>query len=584
MTRAISAPFVMAGIVLGGALAIGFSASAAPVSFQRLLNAQSEAHNWLLPYGSYDNSNHSNLSQINTSNVGDLRVKFLHSIGGADYQTDSRFQMSPVVNDGFMYIPNPWGEVFKIDVRSGTRGMTLWINESKPEEGTRMRGTVALLDNYIYTHPAQHDMRMLKIDADSGETVWEVSTLLPEAEAATLAQRQSMEPLALDGQLITATTGGTRRNAISSYSAEDGAVNWRFWTIPGPGEPGHETWAGDWDAYMTGGAAVWTQGSFDPDTNLIYYGTGEPSPWYDPEFRPGDNLYTVSSIAIDVTTGELAWYFQEIPDESWDYDTVSPRMLYDISVDGVMTGVMATFSRNGFYYTLDKTNGDFISASAYTDVNWTAGLDPKTGMPVEYDPNVLVQSYAPTKSMVAGDPTTSMNVCPYFYGMPTLMPPTYDASRQMSYIGAQSGCFSQTLDAPYPHVSMVGESRFGGERNRWIDGQTAGTIWAVDVTTGQLAQKAIVPYAIYSGTLGTSGGLLFTAQLDGRISAFDKDTLAELWAFNAGTPVTSPPITYSIDGKQYFAVLTGGQNQSGMAGRPELALYKRSPSIIVFGL
>jgi len=204
--------------------------------------------------------------------------------------------------------------------------------------------------------------------------------------------------------------------------------------------------------------------------------------------------------------------------------------------------------------------------------------------PIEYDPNVLVQSYAPGKSMVAGDPTSSMNVCPYFYGMPTLMPATYDATRQVAYIGAQAGCFSQTLDAPYPHESFVGKSSMGGERDRWINGQTAGTIWAVDTTNGQLINKVKVPYSIYSGTLGTSGGLLFTAQLDGRISAFDKDTLAELWAFNAGTPVTSPPISYSIDGKQYIAILTGGQDQSAMAGRDELKLFKRSPSIIVFGL
>jgi len=584
MTCALTTRIGVTGVVLGSVLALGFSAVAAPVSYNRLLNAQSEPHNWLLPYGSYNNNNHSNLSQINKSNVYDLRVKFLHSIGGADFQTDARFQASPVVNDGYMFIANPWGETFKFDVRSGTRATTIWINDSKPEEGTRMRGSVALLDNFIYVHPTRGDMRMLKIDADTGETVWEISTLLPEAEAARLDQRHTIHPLAVKEVLITGTTGTTRRNAISAYSADDGALKWRFWTIPGPGEPGHETWAGDWDAWLTGGAAIWTQGAFDPDTNLITYGTGEPSPWYDPSFRPGDNLYTVSNIAIDVDTGELAWYFQEIPDESWDYDTVNPKMLYDITVDGDIRTVTGFFSRNGYYYTLDARNGDFIGGETYTPVNWTAGLDPKTGMPIEYDPNVLIQSYAPGKSMVAGDPTTSMNVCPYFYGAPTLMPPTYDASRKMAYVGAQAGCFSQTLDAPYPHESFAGKSSFGGDRDRWIDGQTAGTIWAVDVTTGKLAQKVIVPHSIYSGTLGTSGGLIFTAQLDGRISAFDKDTLAELWAFNAGTPMSAPPISYSIDGKQYIAILTGGQNSSGMAGRPELALYKRSPSIIVFGL
>ena len=578
--------FTRAGFWLSAVAGTALAAApvlAAPVTPERLLNAQSEPQNWLLPYGDYNNHNHSNLSQINRSNVGDLRVVFMQSIGGADFQVDSRFQTAPAVNDGFMYIGNSWGQVFKIDVTSGTGGKIVWINDPEVEEGTRMRGTVALLGNDVYAHAAQYDMRMIKMDASSGETIWEASTMLDEEEAARSDQRQTIHPIAIGDKLIAATTGTVRRNAVSAYSAEDGEVLWRFWTIPGPGEFGHETWAGDWDAYRTGGAAVWTQGAYDPETNLVYYGTGEPSPWYDPSYRPGDNLFSVSTIAINVDTGELGWYFQEIPDESWDYDTVNPRILYDITVDGSSRKVMATFSRNGFYYTLDRTNGDYLFAEPYTEVNWTAGLDPKTGMPVEYDPNALIQSYANNMSMVAGDPDSAQNTCPYFYGMPTLMPPTYDARNMMAYIGAQEGCFSQFLAEAYEHdAALFLGKRFGG-RESSID-RAIGAIFAVDARTGTLVNKRNMQYSIYSGTLGTAGGLLFTAQVDGKIMALDKDTLSELWAFNSGTPISAPPITYSVDGKQYVAILTGGQNHQGLQRQEELALLQRSPSVIVFGL
>ena len=489
--------------VAGSALALA-PALAAEVTPERLINAQNETQNWLLPYGSYNNNNHSSLSQINRSNVGDLKVKFLQSIGGADFQS-SRFQASPAVNDGFMYIINPWGQTLKIDVTRSTGGKIVRINDSEVEEGNRMRGTVALLGNHVFTHPTRGDMRLLKVDADSGETVWEVSTLLSEEEAGRLDQRHSINPIAVKDRLITGTTGTVRRNAVTAYAAEDGEHLWDFWTIPGPGEFGHETWAGDWDAYRTGGAAIWTQGSFDPETNLIVYGTGEPSPWYDPSYRPGDNLFTVSTIAVNVDTGELGWYFQEIPDESWDYDTVSPKMMYDIPFEGGTRTVVANFSRNGFYYTLDRTNGDYLFAEPYTEVNWTAGLDPKTGMPVEYDPNALIQSYANNMSMVAGDPDSAQNTCPYFYGMPTLMPPTYDARNMMAYIGAQEGCFSQFLAEAYEHdAALFLGKRFSG-RESSID-RSIGAIFAVDARTGTLVNKRNMQYSIYSGTLGTAGG------------------------------------------------------------------------------
>ena len=574
-------PISLSFLVAGGAYALGASAIAAPVTFDRLKNAQSEPQNWLLVYGSYNAHNSSSLSQINRSNVGNLRVRYTLALPGT--RDEPAQQAIPAVNDGYMYITTPWSHLMKIDVRSGSRAETLWINDAEVESTGAMRGSPALLGDYVY-HNTRSDARMLKIDANSGETVWEVSLLVEEAEASE--PRFTMQPMAINDKLLVGNTGtdnGGKRGWIGAYNAGDGSLAWRFWVIPGPGEPGHETWADDWGAWATGGGGMWTQGSFDPETNLVLYGTGEPQPWYDPEFRPGDNLYTAGVVALDADTGKLDWYFQEIPNESWDMDTVHMRMLYDITINGQVRKVQGNFSRNGFYYTLDRTDGTFLFAEPYTEVNWTAGLDPKTGKPVEYNPNALIQDYAPGKAMRAGDPASSQNVCPQYRGAPTYMPPTFDAKRMMAYNGANLGgnCFSQSLAAPFPRESFVGK-RFGGREH--VNHGNLGEMYAVDVRTGKKALSAIFPNHLYSGALGTAGDLIFYGHLDGKFGAYDKDTLAEIWAFNTGTPITASAITYAIDGKQYVAVVAGGQNRSSNIDHPEQALVQRAAMLYVFSL
>jgi alcohol dehydrogenase (cytochrome c) len=414
----------------------------------------------------------------------------------------------------------------------------------------------------------------------------------PLEQAFRADQRHSIQPIVIQDQILTASTLTVRRNDLSSWDAEDGSLNWEFWTVPGPGEFGHETWADDWGAWKTGNAALWSQGSFDPETNLVIYGTGEPGPWHEPTFRPGDNLFTNAVIAVDVADGTLAWYFQEIPNESWDYDTISPRMLYNVSIDGVERKVQGNFSRNGYYYTIDRTNGEFIGAETFTKVNWTAGLDPKSGMPVEYDPNLLIQEYVPGKPGRPGDPTTAQNVCPNFYGAPTYFPPTHDAARQTSYLSNSEGCFSYYTEFAYEKVDIAppdagadGAQRdHRSNRTREAIGRQLGQIVAVDVRTGKKSAEAFTPYALYSGTLGTSGGLIFIGHPDGKFAAYDKDTLAELWSFETGTPISAPSMTYMVDGKQYIAVAAGGQDLSGLANAPELKKLRQNSMLVVFGL
>ena len=229
--------------------------------------------------------------------------------------------------------------------------------------------------------------------------------------------------------------GENGRGYLAAYTADTGKLIWRFLVVPDPGDPGSETWA-DKRTIPTGGGAIWTEPSYDPETNLIYVGTANPVHMFDPQGRPGDNLYTNSIIALDVDTGKLKWYFQTMPNESWDYDSVAITQLYDATIGGEMRKVISQTNRNGFFYTLDRTNGQFIQGKPFTTVNWTAGLDPKTGKPLDYDATKTVQDYA---GLAVRYGKKAIDVRPAHYGMPTLMPNTYDPTRGITYFNAMIG-------------------------------------------------------------------------------------------------------------------------------------------------
>ena len=568
-------------------LAAGLGPAAAQeVTPERLINAAREPQNWLLPYQSYDALNYSTLSQINKSNVANLKVSFLHSIGGMNTATPTgsapTVQSTPLVNEGFMYVHNGWGQVLKIDLRSGDHGQIVWLHDPKVANPGAMRGSVALLGNHLYHNTSGRNPRLFKVDANTGKTVWDVSILPPKEEATDTAP--SVQVLAVKDKLLVANRG--TRGSIAAYDANDGKLVWRFWTVPGPGEKGHDTWADDWGAWKTGGAPVWTQGSYDPQTNLLYFGIAEAKPWGDPEFRPGDNLFSNSVVALDLDSGKLAWHYQVVPNDTHDRDNVSMRMLYNVEVNGAQRKVMGQFTRGGFYYTLDRASGQFLYAEPYTEVNWTKGLDPKTGKPVEYDPKAPVQMYGENKSLRAGKPEYGQNVCPNWIGSPTLMPPTFDQKRFTAYVGAASGCFSSTVLEPYEHEDVkTGEIRNFPGLELVSHGRQRGRLAAVDVRTGKLKAEKWFPWPLYSGTLGTAGDIIFTAQADGKIMALDKDTLDELWSFNAGTTIAAPPITYSINGKQYVAIVVGGAlYRPADFNTQDLTIIQRNAQVIVFAL
>jgi alcohol dehydrogenase (cytochrome c) len=335
---------------------------------------------------------------------------------------------------------------------------------------------------------------------------------------------------------------------------------------------------------------MWTTGSYDVGQRTTIWGTGQPQPMHDPEFRPGDNLFSNSAIALDLDTGKLKWYFQYTPNESWDYDEQGVHMLIDATVNGQPRKLVSHYGRNGFFYNLDRTNGSFITAGQYVDVvNWTKGIDPKTGKPIEYDPNVALQAYIPSTRMLRGE-TNNPPACPHKLGGVRWQPPSYNPTKHVAYSAGIDGCYS--LDVIPVLARPDGGIDPAGPGARVGRAQTAtylknvdvhGLLSAVDVTTGQVVARLRQPYENLSGMLATGGGLVFSATLDGAVTAHDDETLAELWRFETGISIKAAPFSYAIGGKQFIAIMVGGPAPGG-AIHPELKEMIPGGMMYVFSL
>jgi alcohol dehydrogenase (cytochrome c) len=569
-----------------GLAAIVSPATAADVTSERLLNTTNDPQNWLMVHRDYDNSRHSGLKDINSTNVKDLKLKFMISIGGmaTGGTLRGKEEATPLVDDGFMYVNDTWGRVMKFDVRSGTQAVPLWRHDPKIKQSRTQRG-IAMYGNKVFI--ATNDMRMIALNRDSGEVVWEVNALAPTDPAtgtpSSKTQGFTAAPLTIKTRggkelvLQGESSGGQlgTRSWVGAWDVNSGQLAWRTFTIPAPGEPGSETWKDKHNAWRIGGGGVWQTASYDPATNLVFYGTGDAFPSFDPEFRPGDNLFTASTIALDADTGKIVWYFQETPNEHWDFDTPSPKMLYEVNINGENRKVVANFSRNGYYYTLDRANGQFIRADQYQEkITWTKGIDPKTGKPVDYDPTKDVQLYA---GIGVRRGKRGEEACPWWNGSPTFFPPTMDAKRGIAYVAGAEGCISGTLNkTPLDeNKDYVGLPPCCSEHGRVT---AHGALWAIDVKTGKILGKETFQPPTESGMLSTDGELLFTGHMNGKFAAYDAKTLKEVWSFNTGTPITAPPMTYSVGGKQYVAVVAGGG--VGVRGG---GLYQPSAFVAVFG-
>jgi alcohol dehydrogenase (cytochrome c) len=541
---------------------------AAEVTYERLLHP--EPQNWLMNHHDYSSQRFSPLAIINRSNVKSLKLAFALPIGGTS--GNEYVEATPLVEDGFMYLTDVWGIVYKIDVRSGTAGHVVWKMDPGQQKPDRNRG-VALWGNLVIS-VAGYDARVIATDKESGRVVWDKKIGdQPDLELTAA-------PLALKDAIVIGASGGDNgvRDWLAGLDPASGDMKWKTFVVPAPGEPGSETWKDKAEAWRTGGGALYVTGSYDPETNLTYWGTGNPAPRYDSAYRPGDNLFTESTVAFDAATGKMRWYFQYTANDNRDYDASGSQIIIDGKVNGEDRKLIAHADRDGFYYTLDRLSGQFLKAAPYdAKVTWTKGIDPKTGRPLDYDPSKDVQTYAHDWK---GGADVVKNACPDVHGGTNFWPHAYSPGTGLVYIAGNEGCADIRPD-PTAHV----RGKFGGGGYVNTDRITS-ALTAVDPGTGELKMRKDFPYADHAGVLATAGGIVITALLDGTIMAFDDRTLEELWRINVGTGFVAPPMTYAVDGRQYIAIASGigPVAKAKLARSPEMRNQPNATMLFVFGL
>src|SRR3984957_8958737 len=344
---------IATALLTGAVLAPVRPAMAADVTPERLVNADKEPQNWLMNHRPYDGQRFSPLARLNRDNVKALRLAYAVPLGGS---TGNEFTVAtPLAEDGFLYVTDSWGVLYKIDGTSGDVGRIVWRMDPKQQHQQRNRGA-ALWGNLVITGADIGPPRIIATDKDSGKVVWETS--FPDTPDVTF----TAAPLAIKDKIIIGAANGDQgvRDWIGALDAATGKLVWRKFTIPAPGEPGSETWKDNHNAWQTGGGAVWVTGTYDPDSNQTYWGTGNPVPMFDPTYRPGDNLYTNSIISWNPDDGRMNWYFQYTPGDGWDYDSISTHIIIDANVNGETRRLLTQSNRNGHVYTMDSANGQLI--------------------------------------------------------------------------------------------------------------------------------------------------------------------------------------------------------------------------------
>jgi len=569
-------------------------AGAADMTNERALNAAKEPQNWLLHYGNYEGHRFSALKDVNTGNVKNLKVAFTVPLSGYESGGRSQFgamEATPIVEDGMMYVTDGWGRVYAIDVSTGTKGAVRWRFDPQIDRawagdvaccGINNRGVALWKDKII---SIALDGRMFAINKATGEKVWERKIADPAvAETITLA------PLVVRDIAIVGAAGGEYgiRGYIDATDLNTGQPLWRTYTIPGAGEPGNETWKDGQERWKHGGGSVWETATYDPESDTIYQGVGNAGPDYDVEYRPGDNKWAASVLALSPSDGKIKWGFQYTPNDPYDFDETSEHPIINGKVNGEDRKLVVHAARNGFYYALDRANGSFVFGKQYVDQQtWTTGLDPKTGKPLNYDPNKDVQVYTPGSHGLRGQGASK--TCTSRAGGKNWPPASYNPELNLLYLPTIEGCDSITTVEQKNFEDQGGTVKW---RDRFVGGSTThlpekryGSVKAVDPLTGETKAQFKMQYPNWGGTLATAGNLVFNGAIDGVFYAFDAKTLQPLWSFNAGTGFTAPPITYSVNGKQYIAVLVGSrQTSQTLAEFPELKNMSVASMLYVFGL
>src|SRR5262245_60544130 len=517
------------------------------------------------------------LTQIDESSVSRLGLAWSFDLG-----TLRALEATPLVKDGVMYVTSAWSLVYALNAKTGA---LLWTYDPHvPKDHSKYvccdvvnRG-VALYNGRVYFGTL--DGRLIAVDEKTGARVWEVKTTPDGPYAITGAPRIAK------GKVIIGNAGSEYvvRGYVSAYDADSGALSWRVYTVPGdPSKPFESeamrkaaaTWSGEWWK-LGGGGSAWDPIVYDADLDLVMFGTGNGAPWY-PEHRGpevGDNLYTSSIVAVRASTGEYVWHFQTTPGDSWDYDATQPLLLADLTIEGQPRKVVMQANKNGFFYVIDRTNGQFISGRQYTTVTWASGLDTR-GRPIE-----------DSASRAQKEPAI---VKPSPEGGHNWHPISFNPTAGLVYLAALDDAWMHAIDRQNKlnlHDQTLGiDAHYAGPQlAKWLTMKTSGRLVAWDPVNQREAWHVELPQPKSGGTLTTAGNLVFQGRADGTFSAYRATSGDALWSFEGNVGIAAAPMTYEIDGTQYVAVLAGWGGPMVLLNAPAGAGKVGFGQLLVFAL
>ena len=533
----------VATVVAASILAMSFTLQpsfAKPVTSDDLVKAQENAGEWLTYGRNYRNWRYSPLSEITPDNAAKLAPVWAMSTGGQF----GGLEATPLFRDGVVYFTADYARTFAVDAKSGS---IIWRYEPEYEQGFNAvlccgpisRG-LALKDDLVIV--ARLDSKLVALNRADGKVAWEAKIDDWKNGVTT-----NSAPLIVKDHVIIGVSGGEYgvRGYLKSFNAKTGALEWQTFTIPAPGEPGSETWPKD-DSWKRGGGPTWLTGSYDADTNTLYWGTGNPGSWQ-ADTHPGDNLWTDCMLSLDPDTGKIKWGYQYTPNDAWDYDGMATPILVDTTIDGKPAKVAVVSNRNGYFYAIDRTNGKFLYAMPLVEgINWTTGLDPKTGKPTIND------AMKPKSNGKIVQP-----IVPGLEGGTNWFPPAYDPDLGLLFVAVNQWGMGLTSWEKGKLQYKPGDQYLGVDYQMYRMGDTIGHLKAIDVANKKVVWDAPSPLPLFAGLLVTKGGVLFTGDQRGRFLAYDAKTGKELWKFQTGSGINASPITYELDGKQYLAVLSG---------------------------
>ena len=569
-------------------------ASTATIDGDRIIAADSEPGNWLAHGRTYDESRFSPLTQINADNVNKLGLAWYY-----DLHSNRGLESTPIVIDGVMFSTAAWSIVHAHDARTGE---LIWQYDPKVPKAWGAKACcdvvnrgVAVWEGKVFVGTI--DGYLAAIDAATGEEVWKVNTIDRDQPYTITGAPRVVKDKVIIGN------GGAEygvRGYITAYDTDSGEQSWRFYTVPGNPADGFEsdamaqaakTWNGDWWQYG-GGGTVWDSMAYDPELNLLYIGTGNGSVWNREVRSPGggDNLYLSSIVAINPDDGSYAWHYQTTPGDSWDYTATQHLILADLDIAGESRKVIMQAPKNGFFYVLDRANGEFISANNYVPVTWASRIDPATGRPVETE-NARYQAENPLAALSPEQQVAALKSLsqqelegafhkPSPFGGHNWHPMSYNPQTGLVYIPA--------LDIPYAYGN---QPAFEFEDGRWnlaidwqlnavsgddeLDKRIAGTVRGHVSAWDPIAQKEVwrIQHAgsWNGGILSTAGNIIFQGTSHGQFAAYNATTGQQLWSTGAQTGVVAPPVTYTIDGEQYVTVVAGWGGAFPLAAGPSAA-------------